>query len=133
MAKDTKATNKEEAKPKNSLRVRNQKAAESKDKPKRIRKAASTAAKPVGKAGEILRSEYHVIPQKENPGFFTKSRKLTPRYFRESWKELKNVTWPGRKETWKLVFAVFVFALVLGVFIAVLDYGLDTLFRKVIL
>jgi preprotein translocase SecE subunit len=134
VAKDTnKSADKSEAASKNSLRQRNEKAAASKDKPKRIRKAASTAAKPVSKAGDVLTAEYHVLPRKENPGFFTKSRRLTPRYFRESWAELKNVTWPGRKETWKLVFAVFVFALTLGIFIALLDYALDQLFRNVIL
>ncbi|MBP6962713.1 preprotein translocase subunit SecE, partial [Candidatus Saccharibacteria bacterium] len=40
---------------------------------------------------------------------------------------------PGRKETWKLVFAVYVFALSLGVFIAILDFGLEKLFKQVIL
>ncbi|MCA9346738.1 preprotein translocase subunit SecE, partial [Candidatus Saccharibacteria bacterium] len=44
-----------------------------------------------------------------------------------------DVTWPGRKDTWKLVFAVFIFAIVLGILIALLDYGLENLFRKVIL
>ncbi len=116
-----------------SLRERNKRAAEAKDKPKRIRKAASTAVKPVGKVRSALRTEYHVFPQKENPGFFSKSRRFLPKYFYDSYQELKKVTWPGRKETWKLVFAVFVFSLILGGFIALLDFGLEKLFRNIIL
>lgn len=131
--KKTKATDAKANKPKTSLRERNLKAAEAKDKPKRIRKAASTAAKPVGKLRGALATEYHVLPRKEEPGFFTRSRRLTPRYIRNSLAELRNVTWPGRKETWKLVFAVFVFAGLMGLFIALLDFGLERLFREVIL
>lgn len=58
---------------------------------------------------------------------------LWPPFFRGAWKELRQVTWPTRKETWRLTVAVFVFALVFGALIAVTDYGLDKLFRKVIL
>lgn len=120
-------------KTKTTFRQRNQKAAEAHDKPKRIRKAAASAARPVGKIRSALKTEYHVIPQKENAGFFSKSRRITPSYFVKATQELKQVTWPGRKETWKLVFAVYVFAIGLGLAIALLDYGLDKLFRDVIL
>ncbi len=118
---------------KTSFRQRNQKAQEASEKPKRIRKVASSAAKPVGKIGTALTSEFHIIPKKENPGFFTKSRSATPSYFSNAWKELRQVTWPGRKETWKLVFAVYVFAIGLGVAVALLDFGLEKLFKEVIL
>lgn len=128
-----KKDDKDKSKKHDSLRERNIKAAEDKQKPKRIRKVATSAVKPIGKVRSALKSEYHIIPQKKNPGFFTKSRKLTPRYFRDSFRELRDVTWPGRKDTWKLVFAVFIFAIVLGILIALLDYGLENLFRKVIL
>lgn len=120
-------------KTKTSFRERNIKAAEAKDKPKRIRKVATTAVRPVGKVGSMLTKEFHVIPQKENAGFFTKSRKAAPSYFSNAWKELRLVSWPGRKETWKLVFAVYVFAIGLGIAIALLDFGLEKLFRDVIL
>lgn len=54
-------------------------------------------------------------------------------YFRQSWQELKQVTWPGRRETIQLTFAVFVFAISFGLLIAVVDFGLDKLFREVLL
>jgi preprotein translocase subunit SecE len=58
---------------------------------------------------------------------------LVPRYFRNSWKELRKVKWPTRKETAKLTLAVFTFAIVLAMIVTVTDYGLDKLLRKVIL
>lgn len=120
-------------KSKTTLRERNKKAAESKDKPRRIRKAASQAKRPVSGAAKLLSTEFHVVPRKEEHNFFTKSRRATPRYFVDSMAELKNVTWPGRSETWKLVFAVFVFAMFMGGFIAILDFGLERAFRNVVL
>lgn len=57
-------------------------------KPKRVRKAAKVATKPVGAIYSALNEEYHLFtPKKQN--FFTKSRKMTPGYFRNSYKELK--------------------------------------------
>lgn len=129
----SKNEDKKSKKPKVSIRERNRKAAESKEKPKRIRKAAVQARRPVTGAAKVLSTEFHILPRKNDTGFFTRSRKVTPKYFADSAQELRFVTWPGRKETWKLVFAVFVFALTLGIFIAVLDYGITKAFRNIIL
>lgn len=58
---------------------------------------------------------------------------LWPAYFRNSWKELRQVTWPTRRETWQLTLAVIIFSVVFGVIIAVVDFGLDKLFKQLIL
>ncbi len=58
---------------------------------------------------------------------------LIPVYFRNSWKELKLVTWPSFKESLRLTYAVLIFAIVFGISIAVVDYGLDILFKKILL
>lgn len=60
-------------------------------------------------------------------------RFVVPKYFKESWGELKQVTWPNWSNTWKLTLAVIIFSIVFGVFITVVDIGLDKIFRKVIL
>ncbi|HEX5395112.1 MAG TPA: preprotein translocase subunit SecE [Candidatus Saccharimonadales bacterium] len=60
-------------------------------------------------------------------------RWMVPRYFINAWKELKLVTWPNRSETWKLTSAVFVFALVFGILVTVVDLGLDQIFKRFIL
>lgn len=60
-------------------------------------------------------------------------RFLTPNYFRNSWQELRQVTWPDRMQTVRLTFAVIAFATVFGIAIAIVDYGLDKLFRELLL
>lgn len=118
---------------KESMRTQAAKSREAAKKPKRVRKAASAVTKPVSKTASFLTTEFHLFDRKDGGNFFTKSRSLVPKFFREAWAELKLVTWPGRKETWRLVFAVFVFAIAMGVTIALLDYALENLLRKVIL
>ena len=58
---------------------------------------------------------------------------LVPPYLRNSWKELKLVTWPTRKQSRQLTFAVLIFAIIFGAAVAVVDYGLDKLFRNILL
>lgn len=54
-------------------------------------------------------------------------------YIAASWQELRHVTWPSRRESLRLTSAVIVFSLMFGVLIAVVDYGLDKLFKQVLL
>lgn len=58
---------------------------------------------------------------------------LVPTYFRQSWRELKLVTWPSWKQSWQLTYAVLIFAVVFGAIIAAVDYGLDKVFRNILL
>lgn len=60
-------------------------------------------------------------------------RILVPRYIRNAWKELRQVTWPTWSESRRLTSAVIIFAVVFGVLIAVVDYGLDKLFKALLL
>jgi preprotein translocase SecE subunit len=60
-------------------------------------------------------------------------RWIVPNYFIESWREVRLVTWPTRKETWRLTSAVFVFAIVFGAMVSGVDKVLDEIFKKVIL
>lgn len=54
-------------------------------------------------------------------------------YFASAWNEVRQVTWPNRKETLNLTLAVFIFAISFGALIAVIDFGLDKLFKEVLL
>jgi preprotein translocase subunit SecE len=54
-------------------------------------------------------------------------------YVRGSWQELKHVTWPTRREGFRLTGAVIIFSVIFGALIAVVDYGLDKLFRDILL
>jgi preprotein translocase SecE subunit len=102
--------------------------------PRRLRRTATSVAKPLKAAKRVGGKEYYLPMPKNRVGrFLNKRRSWVPKYFRNSWQELKQVTWPGRKETWQLTFAVFIFAIIFSIMIAITDYGLDKLFRKVLL
>lgn len=104
-------------------------------KPRRLHKVASSAKRPISAARRIGAKEYHPIKLPDNKvgKFMTTSRKFTPKFFREAWGEVKQVSWPNRKETAKLTLAVFTFAIIFSLLIGVVDYGLDKLFRELLL
>ena len=54
-------------------------------------------------------------------------------YLRGSWQELKEVTWPTRREGLRLTGAVIIFSVIFGGLIAIVDFGLDKLFKQVFL
>jgi preprotein translocase SecE subunit len=54
-------------------------------------------------------------------------------YLRGSWKELKQVTWPTMREGRRLTTAVIIFSIVFGALIALADFGLDKLFKQLLL
>lgn len=60
-------------------------------------------------------------------------RILWPTYFRNSWKELKQVTWPTGRETRQLTLAVIIFSVIFGLIIAVVDWALDKGFKQLII
>lgn len=55
------------------------------------------------------------------------------RYFKESWQELEKVTWPDRKTSIRLTIAVVVLSLMVGGFIAAVDFGLVEVLQQLIL
>ncbi len=54
-------------------------------------------------------------------------------FIRSSWRELRLVTWPTRREGRRLTTAVIIFSVAFGALIAIVDYGLDKLFKQVLL
>lgn len=118
-----------------TMRDKAEKAETSKAKPRRINKASSAVKKPLTSAGKAINKEYYLITPSEKGvrGFLTKRRRFIPKYFRDSFSELKLVTWPNRKETVNLMWAVFAFAIIFGLLITVVDYGLEKLFREAFL
>jgi len=54
-------------------------------------------------------------------------------YFKGAFDEIRKVTWPTRKEAFKLTFSVIVFALVFAMFTSVIDFGINELFNKILL
>jgi preprotein translocase SecE subunit len=104
-------------------------------KPRRLHKVTGAAKRPLGAARRMGAKEYHPIKLPDNKvgRFMTASRKVTPRYFRDAWAEVKQVSWPNRRETAKMTLAVFTFAIIFSLLIGVVDFGLDKLFRELLL
>ena len=81
-----------------------------------VKKADKGAAK-TKKAKKAKRGPLHTL---------TKPFRAVGRYFRDSWRELRQVRWPSRKAAWKMTLAVLVYC---AIFI-VLIMGLDLLFTE---
>lgn len=89
---------------------------EKKQAKKQAKLAKKTNKKPMPKALRILTAPFRKIGT----------------YIRESWQELRQVRWPNRKMTWKLVSAVIVYTIVFAVFIMLLDVGFTLLFNNLL-
>ncbi|HEY5152866.1 MAG TPA: preprotein translocase subunit SecE [Candidatus Saccharimonadales bacterium] len=114
-----------------TFRERAIKASEDSDKPKRGTrlkqaggKVTSPVFKPVGKASRTIFAFKPVS---------LVGKIILPVYVRRSWQELRQVTWPSWRESRRLTFAVLVFAIIFGASIALVDYGLDKIFRHILL
>lgn len=83
---------------------------------------------------KIAKKELYLpLPDNKLGKFLNKRRTIIPKYLRESWSELKQVNWPNRKQTISLTFAVFVFAIIFGIIVAIIDSGLNQLFKQLLL
>jgi len=120
-----------------TFRERAVKAAEASEKPNRqhrFREAGSKIVSPVTKPiGSTARTVFARQPFRfigKALGFI--SQFIFPRYFRQSWQELRLVKWPNWRESRRLTTAVLIFAIVFGAIIALVDYGLDKLFKQLL-
>ena len=54
------------------------------------------------------------------------------RYLKDAWKEIRQVRWPSRKATWKMVLAVLVYTALFMVVISLLDLFFTWLFNLIL-
>ena len=118
-----------------TIRERATKSAHKASRVPRTRKLATTAGQSASKISGVLRREYTPIKTgtSKTGTFLGARRSATPRYFTQSFREFKNITWPSFGSALKLTFAVLVFSVVMATFIRALDFGFDKLFKEVIL
>lgn len=118
-----------------SMRDKSAKAVSRSAKPRRLQTTKTALGKPLSAARNIAKKEYYVFKPHETgfKGFLTKRRRWTPGYFRSAFKELRLVTWPSRRDSWRLVISVFLFSIAFGSVIAIVDFGLDKLFKQAFL
>jgi len=103
-------------------------------KKRNLKAPVKKLASPLGKVKSLGQKEYYLpMPNNKAGKVLNKRRGWIPKYFRNSWVELRQVTWPDREKTVRLTFAVIAFAAAFGVVIAIVDFGLDKLFRELLL
>ncbi len=114
------------------------KAAEGNDKPTKTHRARSGVKKtlapvfrPIGRLFASIGKSKAFKPFKRPLRFIGKI--LLPAYVRSSWVELKQVTWPTWRQSVRLTFAVLVFAVIFAAIVAAIDWGLDKIFKEVLL
>ena len=85
-------------------------------KDKKSEKANKKEAKKVEKAEKKAKDE-----GKKKPFILFRPFCAFGRYLKESWQEIRQVRWPNRKATWKMVLAVIIYTAIFLVFILLLD------------
>ena len=106
-----------------TVRERAERLTETGNKPKRTSHARSTLKRPfMAAARQPLWRPFKFV-----------GRYIVPPYLRSSWRELRQVTWPSGKQTRQLTSAVIIFSVAFGILVAAFDYGLDKLFKQVII
>ena len=133
-------TKDESKKPKRQLknpetfRERALKAADANVKPEgkhRVRKFLAKIFGPVSRLLTKLKTVKFLKPVFS--AFRLIGRVLWPKYFRTSFHELKKVTWPSWKQSFRLTYAVIVFSVIFGISVAVVDWGLGKIFKQILL
>ena len=123
-----------------TVREKREKVADAKPKRRRVRQAAVRAKQPLGTAGRRATKTARPLRFLLKP-FRTKPARLIGKvlykvllisYFRNSWAELRLVRWPNRHDTFKLTLAVIVFATGFALVIKILDFGLEKLFKQLL-
>ena len=54
------------------------------------------------------------------------------RYFKESWQEIRQVRWPNREATWKMVLAVVIYAAIFAAILLLLDLLFSFIFNNIL-
>ena len=110
-----------------SVREKAVKATEDSGQPRRLQKTTRRMGAPFRAIGRFF-SRLNSIKFFRIIGYI-----FVPPYFRNSWKELRQVTWPAFRVGVRLTFAVIIFAIAFGLFVALLDFLLDKVFKEVLL
>lgn len=101
----------------------------------KVRKAEKAKSKAIAKE---IRKEKRVKERREMPTwlkpiwFITAPFRAIGRYFRDSFRELRQVRWPNRSTTWKITLSVIIYVAVIAIAIMLLDALLTVLFDKLL-
>ena len=120
-----------------TFRERAVKASTKEPKGQRLAPAKRTGSKVLKPVGKPFRAAYHVLAKNKFLRLFKKPLKFLAKillisYVASSFKELKQVTWPGFRQSRRLTYAVLGFAIIFGAAIAGLDWVLGKIFKEIL-
>ncbi|MBQ3468059.1 preprotein translocase subunit SecE [Candidatus Saccharibacteria bacterium] len=97
-------------------------------------KAAKKLAEKEKKSFEKAEKKKERLEDREAQGGSKVKRALTApfRYIRNSWREIRQVRWPNRKATWKMVLAIFVYSALFIALIMLLDLFFTWIFNLIL-
>lgn len=121
-----------------TFRERALKTATQNEQPKRVTQLRRATSRPLGRMlrpiGRALARLFRHQPFKIiGQALRLIGRIIFPEYLRGSWRELRRVKWPDWNESRRLTVAVLIFAIVFGGLVSIVDYGLDKIFKQVLL
>lgn len=135
---DSKDTTKRRFKDPETFREKVSKASTSVTKPKKVRTKITWPINfvkkifsPLAKGYKRLKAIKQLKPLFALLAFI--GRIILPKYIRNSFQELKKVTWPSFAQSRKLTYAVLAFAIIFGASVAAVDWGLGKIFRRLLL
>lgn len=103
-------------------------------KRRQLKTKASAIKTPLNKASKTGKKEFHLpLPDNKAGRILGKRVRLIPGFIKNAWSEIKLVRWPNASETIRLTIAVFIFAVIFAIIVGLLDFGLNKLFKEVIL
>lgn len=134
MANITKITAKDPNKPKTSGEPKDSSKDSPKDSPEKVTKKLKTVDKKSEKEAKKAEKMAQKAEKKSGKKPFILFRPFCAlgRYFRDSWREIRQVRWPSRKSTWKMLLAVLVYTAFFMVLIVLLDALFTFLFNLII-
>lgn len=123
----------EEDEPKNPPEV-NEKSVDTPTFSEKEARAHKKAAEKEKKAIERAERRKIKLEDQDAQGGSKVKRVLTApfRYLRDSWREIRQVRWPNRKATWKMVLAIFIYTALFIVLIMLLDVFFTWLFNVIL-
>ena len=97
------------------------------------RKAEKAAAKQAKKAEKAEKADKKDKTAKtKKPFILIRPFVALGTYLRDSWREIRQVRWPNRKATWKMVLAVIVYTALFMLLISLLDLFFTWLFSMIL-
>lgn len=95
----------------------------------------SAALRPFGKffSGLFATTPFRLLGRALKPVGKILAKLLFLKHLSKSWQELRKVTWPSWRQSWRLTTAVLLFAVIFGVTIAGVDYVVEHAFKKLLL